>query len=186
VTACPRPVDSTTWCVASGGTAPCAPRYTFKACTADNGLDDVQAAVRTYEVTLVLPDASITRLRRSSSDPGRALLTGYFGAPDAMDATAIPRGSDDWQKLDIPPLFNIGNTAPYFHNNSAATLDEVLDHYAAFFKRAEINTCLGPTHTCGPALVTSPTNPDGTPRAIPDRPFKPEEREGLLAFLRRL
>ena len=35
----------------------------------------------------------------------------------------------------MPGLRGISRTAPYFHNNSAATLEEVVDHYIEFFKR---------------------------------------------------
>jgi len=35
--------------------------------------------------------------------------------------------------MDVTQLRGIGRTAPYFHNNSAATLEEVLDHYDALF-----------------------------------------------------
>ena len=38
--------------------------------------------------------------------------------------------------MDVTQLRGISRTAPYFHNNSAATLEEVLDHYDAFFRRA--------------------------------------------------
>jgi cytochrome c peroxidase len=34
-------------------------------------------------------------------------------------------------KFRAPTLRNIAVTAPYFHDGSAATLDDVLDHYAA-------------------------------------------------------
>jgi cytochrome c peroxidase len=34
-------------------------------------------------------------------------------------------------KFKVPTLRNIGITAPYFHDGSAATLDDVLDHYQA-------------------------------------------------------
>ena len=37
--------------------------------------------------------------------------------------------------MDVTQLRGISRTAPYFHNNSAATLEEVLDHYDAFFAR---------------------------------------------------
>jgi cytochrome c peroxidase len=36
--------------------------------------------------------------------------------------------------MDVTQLRGISKTAPYFHNNSAATLEEVLDHYDAFFR----------------------------------------------------
>ena len=65
---------------------------------------------------------------RTSSDPGRALLTGFVGGPPPPD---------DWNKLDVPALRGIRKTAPYFHNNSAATLEEVVDHYIEFFKRVK-------------------------------------------------
>ena len=76
---------------------------------------------RTYEITL--PNG--TTIRRTSSDPGRALLTGFVGGPPPLD---------DWNKLDVNGLRGIRHTAPYFHNNSAATLEEVVDHYVEFFK----------------------------------------------------
>ena len=36
-----------------------------------------------------------------------------------------------------PHFAGIRKTAPYFHNNSAATLEEVVDHYMEFFKRVQ-------------------------------------------------
>jgi hypothetical protein len=33
------------------------------------------------------------------------------------------------------PIEHTPDTAPYFHNNSAKTLDEVLDHYSIFFSQ---------------------------------------------------
>jgi cytochrome c peroxidase len=118
---------------------------------------------RTYEITL--PNG--TRIRRTSSDPGRALLTGFAGVG--------PAPQDDWNKLDIPGLRGLRKTAPYFHNNSAPTLEAVVDHYAEFFKRARINS---PAGVAPPALST-----DGVHF---DRPFTPEEREPLLAYLKKL
>ena len=44
---------------------------------------------------------------------------------------------DDWNKHDMPGLRGLRNTAPYFINNSAATLEEVVDHYTEFFKRVK-------------------------------------------------
>jgi len=76
-----------------------------------------------------------TKVRRTSSDPGRAVLTGFVGGPAPLD---------DWEKFDIPGLRGIGKTAPYFHNNSAATLEEVIDHYMEFFKLVQANTAPGP------------------------------------------
>jgi cytochrome c peroxidase len=39
--------------------------------------------------------------------------------------------------MESTQLRGISRTAPYFHNNSAATLDEVLDLYDAFFRRSQ-------------------------------------------------
>ena len=38
----------------------------------------------------------------------------------------------------MPGLRGIRKTAPYFHNNSAGTLEEVVDHYIAFSTRAKV------------------------------------------------
>ena len=57
----------------------------------------------------------------SSPDPGRALITGKARAPDSMNA------------FKIPTLWGIAKTAPYFHDNSAKTLEDVIEHYAKFF-----------------------------------------------------
>lgn len=52
-----------------------------------------------------------------TSDPGRAAVTGRLG---------------DLNAFDTPPLRGIKHTAPYFHDHSAATLFQVIDHYNAF------------------------------------------------------
>jgi hypothetical protein len=96
------------------------------------------------------------------------LLTGFAGVG--------PPASDDWNKLDVPSLRGIGKTAPYFHNNSAATLEEVVDHYTAFFKR--LQAILPPNTKLPPAIST-----DGV---HVDRPPAPEEIAALLAYLRKL
>ena len=154
-TDCPRPVDTTP-----------SPRFVFKSCPAS-----LSRNVRTYLITLpngvTLPDGTNT-IRRSSSDPGRALLTGFVGI-------GVP-ASDDWNKFDVPSLRGIGKTAPYFHNNSAATLEEVVDHYTAFFKRVQAN--LPPNAKLPPAIST-----DGVHA---DRPPAPEEIAALLAYMRKL
>ena len=96
----------------------------------------------------------------TTSDPGRLLLTGQPADLNAMDTTQL-RG--------------ISRTAPYFHNNSAATLEQVLDHYDAFF-RFVVRT--NPPQNL-PAIVSS----NGT---VVDRGFiAPEERPALLAYLRK-
>ncbi len=144
---CPRPVDTVT--PARFNFHPCPPRLARNA--------------RTYEITL--PTGA--KIRRTTSDPGRALLTGFAGVG--------PPAADDWNKLDMPGLRGIRNTAPYFHNNSADTLEEVLDHYDEFFKRVRV---VAPPGVVPPILSTDGVNFD--------RPPTPEERAALLAYLRKL
>jgi hypothetical protein len=145
-TTCPRPVDTAV-----------PARYTFQPCP-----ERLARNARTYEITL--PNGS--KVRRTSSDPGRALLTGNVGGPAPQD---------DWNKLDVNSLRGIRNTAPYFHNNSAATLEEVIDHYVAFFKRVQANAA--------PGVVPPVASTDGVNF---DRVTTPEEKAALLAYLRRL
>ena len=145
-TQCPRPVDSAT--PARFSLEPCPPRLARNA--------------RTYEITL----SNGASIRRTSSDPGRALLTGFVGGPPALD---------DWNKLDVPGLRGIRRTAPYFHNNSAGTLEEVVDHYIEFFKRVKVNQ--------PPGVVPPVASTDGVHF---DRQPLPEERLALLAYLRKL
>jgi hypothetical protein len=65
------------------------------------------------------PDGTVTEF--ASPDPGRALITG-----DASDA-------ESRNAFKIPSLWGAARTAPYFHDNSAKTLDDVARHYARFF-----------------------------------------------------
>ncbi|MEO8019440.1 MAG: hypothetical protein ABI769_16640 [Pseudomonadota bacterium] len=145
---CPRPVDTAV--PARFNFAPCPARLARNA--------------RTYEITL----ANGTMVRRTTSDPGRALLTGFVVAAASSPA-------DDWSKFDVTGLRGIGKTAPYFHNNSADTLEQVVDHYIAFFKRAQVNA--------PPGVVPPFTTTDGVHF---DRQPLPEEREALVAYLRKL
>ena len=172
---CPRPVDTAT-----------SARFAFAPCP-----DRLARNARTYEITVSVPTPcppaadrvtpcplapapgvpapplpAGARIRRTSSDPGRALLTGFVGG-------APP--TDDWEKLDIPALRGIRNTAPYFHNNSAATLEAVVDHYIEFFKRVQANAA--------PGVVPPLASTDGVHF---DRQPAPEERAALLAYLRKL
>jgi len=145
-TQCPRPVDTAT-----------PARFAFASCP-----PRLERNARTYEITLT----NGTTERRTSSDPGRALLTGFVGGLARLD---------DWNKFDVPGLRGISKTAPYFHNNSAATLEDVVDHYIQFFNRAK---AIAPPGVVLPVLTTDGVNVD--------RPPKPEERAALLAYLRKL
>ena len=59
-----------------------------------------------------------------SPDPGRALITGVLDGPTTFENV---------DAFKIPQLRGIRNTAPYFHDNSAKTLEDVAAHYAKFF-----------------------------------------------------
>ncbi|HEX4825398.1 MAG TPA: cytochrome c peroxidase [Candidatus Polarisedimenticolaceae bacterium] len=63
------------------------------------------------------PDGSY--VETYTPDPGRAAITG-----DLQDLNAF----------DIPSLRGLKHTAPYFHDNSAATLGDVIDHYNDHFQ----------------------------------------------------
>ena len=133
--------------------------------------------VRTYQITNsgVAPSGTacggpapqppcVTRL--TTTDPGRLLLTGF----------PQPGPQGDIQKFDTPSLRGIAGTAPYFHNNSSATLEDMLEHYKQFYKRVETQNAAAP-------LLT--TKPGVTPPLV-DRPFTDAETPALLAYLRKL
>ena len=161
VTTCPRPVDTAT-----------PPRFSFTPCTSGQ-----MKTVRTYQITNsgAAPGGTacggpapqppcVTRL--TTSDPGRLLLTGF----------PQPGPQGDSQQFDIPSLRGIAGTAPYFHNNSSASLEDMLEHYKQFFKRVVV---LNPA---APLLTTQP----GVVPPVVDRPFTDAETAALLAYLRKL
>jgi cytochrome c peroxidase len=86
----------------------------------------VNLPVYTFRVSK--PDATVVALR--SPDPGRMLITGKVGNPCGPGCAGR-----DFEGFDVPPLYGIANTAPYFHDNSAATLDAVLDQYNFHFAK---------------------------------------------------
>ena len=68
-------------------------------------------------------DTGTARVHLFSPDPGRALVTGIVNDPTLEHVNAFK----------IAPLRGIARTAPYFHDNSARTLEDVAAHYALFF-----------------------------------------------------
>jgi mono/diheme cytochrome c family protein len=160
-TACPRPVDTVS-----------PPRFSFAPCSPSQ-----MKNVRTYEITNsgVAPSgtpcggpapqpACVTRL--TTSDPGRLLFTGF----------PAPGGPGDIEHMDVPGLRGISRTAPYFSNNTAATLEDLVEHYKQFFKRVAI---LAPA---APILTTRL----GVVPPVHDRPFSDAEVPALLAYLRKI
>jgi len=61
----------------------------------------------------------------SSVDPGRVLITGVADVANPL--------SENVNAFKIPQLRGIRHTAPYFHDNSRKTLEDVLEDYAIFF-----------------------------------------------------
>jgi cytochrome c peroxidase len=88
-----------------------------------------------------------------STDPGQALLTGSL---------------DQLNFFDIPALYGIAKTAPYFHDNSAATLEDMVRHYQLVFEA---------TRRVIPDFVPWPLRPE----PITDAQFAP-----LIAYLKKI
>lgn len=145
-TSCPRPVDTAD-----------PPRFAYAQCP-----PLLENNIRMYEFT----NAAGQKIRRSSDDPGRALLTGFVGGPPP---------TDDWNKFDVPGLRGIRHTAPYFHNHSAGTLEDVVDHYIAFFNFVRAQQ---PPGVFPPVASTN--------GVAFDRQIRPGERAPLVAYLKRL
>lgn len=89
-----------------------------------------------------------------------------------MDVTL---SGQDMGRFRAPSLRNVEVTAPYFHDGSAATLDDVLDHYSRGGRR----------------IVSGPYAGDGSSNAFKSElvqgfSITEEERQDVLAFLRSL
>ncbi len=69
--------------------------------------------------TFVVDNGDGTETIIESPDPGRALVTGV-----AAEANFFR----------IPTVWGAKDTAPYFHDNSAADLQELMDHYSDYFQ----------------------------------------------------
>lgn len=80
-----------------------------------NGRPAANLPARPYIVTL--PNG--TQQTVVTSDPGRGLITGDIR---------------EFGRFDEPTLFGVSKTAPYFHDHSAATLEQVVEHYQAMFR----------------------------------------------------
>jgi cytochrome c peroxidase len=95
--------------------------------------------------------------------------------PDNTGIFAITAVPEDMGSFKAPTLRNIELTAPYMHDGSIATLDEVLDHYAAGGRRI----------TEGPYAGDGSTNPfkSGFIRGFT---LSAPEREDVLNFLKGL
>jgi len=92
-----------------------------------------------HEYVFTNADGTTTRLM--SPDPGRALITG-IGKESGL--------FDNVNAFKIPTLWGVSRTAPYFHDNSAQTLEDVVAHYNKFFEVATDPDGPGPK---GPLVV---------------------------------
>jgi hypothetical protein len=90
-----------------------------------------------------------TKVPCPSTDPGIFLTTGNMR---------------DFGSFKIPQLRGLRFTAPYFHDNSAATIEEMLHHYTVFFAFAN-------------AFGFAGLPPDGLPTS---------EYPALLAYLNKI
>jgi cytochrome c peroxidase len=97
---------------------------------------------------IVDPDENGQVTRVVSPDPGRMLVTGL----------AVDRN-----RFKVPTLWGSKDTAPFFHDNSAATLEQLMEHYRGFF------------------ILAQPP-PDRNPPIV----LTPEDAEDIVAFLKLL
>ncbi len=69
--------------------------------------------------TFVVTSGDGTQVTVESPDPGRALITG---------------NPNDTNLFRIPTLWGAAKTGPWFHDNSAKTLEDVAQHYSDYFE----------------------------------------------------
>jgi cytochrome c peroxidase len=100
-------------------------------------------------------------------------LTGPLSYPSPNTGVyEVTHRPEDIGKFKAPTLRNIAVTAPYMHDGSIATLDDVLDHYAAG----------GRTIADGPHRGVGRDNPNKSP-IVKGFPLTAEQRADLIAFL---
>jgi len=93
-----------------------------------------------------------------SPDIGRSAIT---GVSDLEDATF-----SNFAAFKIPQLRGISDTAPYFHDNSAKTLEAVASHYKTFFQ-----------------IVTDLDGPGGEPPLVV---LSDQDQADIVAFMKLL
>jgi len=107
----------------------------------------------------VFTNADGTTTHVVSPDPGRALITGVAPGEDAH--------FENVNAFKTPTLWGVNRTAPYFHDNSAKTLEDVAAHYNLFF--------------------TFTTDPDGPAGPIPPLlALTPQDQADIVAYLKLL
>jgi cytochrome c peroxidase len=81
----------------------------------------------------VFPNADGTTTTVATSDPG-CILIPSTNCASVGPITFANKAKFGWFKT--PPLWGVSKTAPYFHDNSALTLDEVVEQYRRFFTQS--------------------------------------------------
>jgi cytochrome c peroxidase len=109
-----------------------------------------------HEYVFTNQDGSNTHV--VSPDPGRALVTGVAPKDDPTFANV--------NAFKIPTLWGAHKTAPYFHDNSAKTLEDMAAHYNLFFS------------------VTS--DPDGPGPLPPVLSLTPQDQADIVAYMKLL
>ncbi|WP_404362399.1 cytochrome-c peroxidase [Corallococcus coralloides] len=123
--------------------------------TASGDPDDINPALDENGAPIVGPALAA---QWYSTDPGRALISG---------------DPAEFEAFDVPSLRGIARTAPYFHDNSHATLAETVDTYSRFI--------LPGIPSVGAPPVHPPEFPGGPPESL-----GPAQKRDLLRFLQRL
>jgi len=96
---------------------------------------------------------------------------GWYPEPNT-GLYAITGNPVDIGKFKVPDLRNVALTAPYMHDGSIATLDEVIDHYAAG----------GRTIASGPYAGVGSANPHKS-RLVAGFTLTAEQRTALIDYL---
>jgi len=99
----------------------------------------------------------------NTPDPGAMLNN---PPPSAPPGVPTPPRSFFANLFKILPLWGVRETAPYFHDNSAKTLEDVAAHYTRFF-----------------AFVTDFDGPGPLPPLIT---LTPEDEADMVAFMKLL
>ncbi|MEQ1855010.1 MAG: hypothetical protein ABL963_00990 [Longimicrobiales bacterium] len=119
------------------------------------------------------PSAAERTFAQPTADPGAVALPGfkvYVTADERLDTIrnaqlpALVGGPP----FKIPMLWGIANTAPYFHDNSAKTLEDVVDQYNFVFERIP---------ELAAAAACDPTRPQC---------FDEQDKADIVAYLRLL
>jgi cytochrome c peroxidase len=126
---------------------------------ADFGLPDI-----------TLPQCNTTPPATQCDGTGPQAMGCY--PPDNTGAFSVTGNTADMGKFKAPTLRNIAVTAPYMHDGSIATLDEVLDHYSSG----------GRTIAEGPLAGDGSQSP-ARGQFIITFSLTERQREDLLAFL---